>query len=184
MVVMIKKLSEQFMDGKSYKTNNTCPFDYELVFRNSSNKIFDIMYNTQKVIINDYCLSEKYCEKEVIYQIDKLRDYLKDILDYVIGKYTSSNNRHYIITDFEKEKIINQVVMDILFDKFKNEQDFIYRANYSDYMAEILTELYDETVDPNAVRNALSRQMTNFAEKLKQKSKNNYGYLALILLNL
>lgn len=77
----------------------------------------------------------------------------------------------YNVNNEEKEIIINQIVIDILFDKYLQEQqeEPMTRSDYSNYMAEIYTHVLNKNgkatvVEPDAIRISIERKMDKYSE--------------------
>ena len=144
-------------------------------------RIFDIWDRGNWRFITDYSHLDKELipcdewlkirgEKEriVINSINSLRDYFKEIIFAVIQTLQTGNCFNFDINESEKEMLINQLVFDILFDKYCSESEWMTRASYSKRMAE---KLFPGNVEGyRAINEAISRGMKNCYEMMKNPS--------------
>lgn len=157
-----------------------------------SGKVIAVVDFAKKFHIIDYSYSSDYRTKKVLNSIDELKIYLgklinialahinyKDIpvgfskqTEYDIGSIESIIGQN-ILQDEIREIIVNQLVFDVLFDKYLSDQrtNKILRSEYSGYTAEILTEVIQSYKEnkiyyPDTICRAIERKMNNYANMM------------------
>lgn len=157
-----------------------------------SGKVIAVVDFAKKFHIIDYSYSSDYRTKKVLNSIDELKIYLgklinialahinyKDIpvgfskqTEYDIGSIESIIGQNKL-QDEIREIIVNQLVFDVLFDKYLSDQrtNKILRSKYSGYMSEILTEVIQSYKEnkiyyPDTICRAIERKMNNYANMM------------------
>lgn len=156
------------------------------LYNKNTGKIMDVIDVSKTTLINNYILAKDYNDKKKICSICELKKYLEKMVTVSVNnlnyepKVSSASGieqdnfdlSFYTIINEEKEMIINQLVIDILFDKYLDDPKkvLINRSAYCKYMAQLYTDtLYhygkniENTIDPDAVREKIQQKMEKYS---------------------
>ena len=82
--------------------------------------------------------------REKICSIENLEKYIRTLIPVSI---TALGYEDYEITDIEFEDMVNQVIMNILFDKYIKEEELVSSFKYSKELNEILHNINDIDIE-------------------------------------